>query len=270
MPHVEVLPNSSASLAPGWTYVVDTGYDPSKIAINPKNKKRAAANPNQRGEHELSSRQQTAIARRIAELNRDNDPKQSISVPGKTYFLPVLVLTGIVAIPKTQNARRIIQYQRQIKHWLDDEEAQLALVQQAPQPRSTTIASRLAAQPLRRPSIMATVPPTPSEATPAPVAATPKKPMASHMDLDDDPLLDIDSSMPPPINPAELDALLSAPPLSYAASHVAPPPPGGPPPRHFCDNCGYWGKIRCLKCGVRVCGMECKDAHEATRCLKWA
>lgn len=84
MPHVEVLPNSAAAVAPGWTYVVDTGYDPSKVAINPKNKKRAAANPNQRGENELSSRQQTAIARRIAELNSDNDPKQTIPIPGKT------------------------------------------------------------------------------------------------------------------------------------------------------------------------------------------
>lgn len=84
MPHVEVLPNSSASVAPGWTYVVDTGYDPSKVAINPKNKKRAAAQPGgQRGENELSARQQTAIARRIAELERDNDPKQNIAIPGK-------------------------------------------------------------------------------------------------------------------------------------------------------------------------------------------
>jgi zinc finger HIT domain-containing protein 1 len=84
MPHVEVLPNSAASVAPGWTYVVDTGYDPSKVAINPKNKKRAAAQPGgQRGENELSARQQTAIARRIAELERDNDPKQAITIPGK-------------------------------------------------------------------------------------------------------------------------------------------------------------------------------------------
>jgi zinc finger HIT domain-containing protein 1 len=84
MPHVEVLPNSAASVAPGWTYVVDTGYDPSKVAINPKNKKRAAAQTGgQRGENELSARQQTAIARRIAELERDNDPKQGIVIPGK-------------------------------------------------------------------------------------------------------------------------------------------------------------------------------------------
>ncbi|KAF2685649.1 hypothetical protein K458DRAFT_387609 [Lentithecium fluviatile CBS 122367] len=256
MPHVEVLPNSTSSVAPGWTYVVDTGYDPSKVAINPKNKKRVAAQPGgARGEHELSSRQQAAIARRIAELNRDNDPKQSIPVPGKT------------STPKTQNARRIIQYQRQIKHWLDDEEAQLAQLQQAPQPRSATTASRIAAQPLRRSSTMISVPPTPSEATPGPAAATP---ISQRSHFEDDPLLSIERSMPPPLNPAELSALLTAPPLSYAASHVAPPPADGPPSRHFCDNCGYWGKIKCLKCGARVCGLECKDAHEATRCLKWA
>lgn len=90
MPHVEVLPNSAAAIAPGWTYVVDTGYDPSKLAINPKDRKRAAARAGgRRGENELSARQQTAIARRIAELVRDNDPKQSIPIPGKTGELNV-------------------------------------------------------------------------------------------------------------------------------------------------------------------------------------
>lgn len=92
MPLVELLPNSAASAAPGWTYVVDTGYDPSKVAINPKDRKRAAARTGgARGENELSARQQTAIARRIAELERDNDPKQSIPVPGKTCVFRVLV-----------------------------------------------------------------------------------------------------------------------------------------------------------------------------------
>jgi zinc finger HIT domain-containing protein 1 len=255
MPHVEVLPNSAASVAPGWTYVVDTGYDPSKVAINPKNKKRAAAQPGgQRGENELSARQQTAIARRIAELERDNDPKQSIAIPGK------------VSVPKTQNARRIIQYQRQIKHWLDDEEAQLAQQQQAPVPRGATAAPRS----IRRQSTIISIPATPTEATPGP--SMPPSSTSPHFPIigDDDTLLSIDRSMPPPLNPAELDALLAAPPLSYAASHAAPPPAGGPPQRQFCDNCGYWGTIRCRKCGARVCGMECRDAHEATRCLKWA
>ncbi|CAI6338893.1 unnamed protein product [Periconia digitata] len=259
MPHVEVLPNSTASIAPGWTYVVDTGYDPSKVAINPKNKKRAAAQPRApRGDGELTSRQQLAIARRIAELNRDNDPKQAIEIPGKS------------AVPKTQNARRIIQYQRQIKHWLDDEEAQLAQLQQAPQPRAATTLSRLGAHPSRRTTnLITSIPPTPSEATTPAPPSTPAPPKAQS-ELDDEPLLSVDTSMPPPVNPAELQALLSSPPLPYAASYAAPPPSNGPPRRHFCDNCGYWGSIRCIKCGARVCGMECKEAHEATRCLKWA
>ncbi|KAH7394152.1 hypothetical protein DE146DRAFT_121088 [Phaeosphaeria sp. MPI-PUGE-AT-0046c] len=257
MPHVEVLPNSAASVAPGWTYVVDTGYDPSKVAINPKNKKRAAAQAGgQRGENELSARQQTAITRRIAELERDNDPKQNITIPGKP------------AVPKTQNARRVIQYQRQIKHWLDDEEAQLAQQQQAPVPRSAVAGSRSHAQ-SRRQSTFASIPPTPSEATPGP--SVPQTPVPANTDFDnDDALLSIDSSMPAPLNPDELEALLAAPPLSYASSHAAPSPAGGAPQRHFCDNCGYWGTMKCRKCGARVCGLECKDAHEATRCLKWA
>ncbi|KAF2869036.1 hypothetical protein BDV95DRAFT_609283 [Massariosphaeria phaeospora] len=247
MPHVELLPNSSSAAAPGWTYVVDTGYDPSKVAINPKDRKRAAPRGGPRGENELSARQQTAIARRIAQLERDNDPKQGIAIPGKP------------SVPKTQNARRIIQYQRQIKHWLDDEEAQMAQQQQAPSSRATA-ASRAVAQTPRRPSIMPSGPPTPAEATPA---------QADHAEPEEL-LLSITSSMPPPLDQTQLQALLSAPPLSYAASHVAPPPAGGPPQRQFCDNCGYWGKIKCLKCGARVCGLECKEAHEATRCLKWA
>lgn len=84
MPLVEVLPNSSSAVAPGWTYVVDTGYDPSKVAFNPKDRKRVAARPGgPRREGELSARQQAAIAQRIAELGRDNDAKQVIAIPWK-------------------------------------------------------------------------------------------------------------------------------------------------------------------------------------------
>ncbi|KAH6637757.1 hypothetical protein C7974DRAFT_450795 [Boeremia exigua] len=241
MPHVEVLPNSAATVTPGWTYVVDTGYDPSKVAINPKNKKRAAATTTQRGDTDLSARQQTAIARRIADLERDNDPKQHIPVPAKP------------SVPKTQNARRIIQYQRQIKHWLDDEDAQLAL--QPPPARRDAPGTRTAP---RAPGSL----PASADATPAPAP----------MDIDpsDDALLDVSSLVPAPLNPAALDALLSAPPLPYSQSFAAGPGAGEPPQRQFCDNCGYWGTIRCRRCGARVCGLECRDAHEATRCLKWA
>ncbi|KAF2278315.1 uncharacterized protein EI97DRAFT_456734 [Westerdykella ornata] len=253
MPLVEVIPNNATStVAPRWTYVVDTGYDPSKVAFNPKDRKRVPARPGgPRGDTELSARQQTAIARRIAELSRDNDPKQVIAIPWKG------------AAAKTQNTRRILQYQRQIKHWLDDEEA---LLQQAPPPRAPAATGRAAA--LRRRSTLASIPPTPAEATtaeatPAPTAYAPQP----NPELDS--ILSVEKSRPAPLNPAELEALLSAPPLLYGESH-ATLGAGGPPQRRFCDNCGYWGKIKCLKCGARICGLECKDAHEATRCLKWA
>lgn len=84
--------------------------------------------------------------------------------------------------------------------------------------------------------------------------------------LDDEPLLKVNV----PSAPSEevMEALLSAPPLSYNAARSAPPPPGKPQ-RQFCEICGYWGNIKCMKCGARVCGLECKGAHDDGRCLKF-
>ena len=84
--------------------------------------------------------------------------------------------------------------------------------------------------------------------------------------LDDEPLL----KSQVPLAPSEevMEALLSGPPLSYNAARSAPPPPGKPQ-RHFCEICGYWGTIKCMKCGARVCGLECKGAHDDGRCLRF-
>ena len=84
--------------------------------------------------------------------------------------------------------------------------------------------------------------------------------------LDDEPLLMVNVPLAP--SAKEIDALLSAPPLSYNAARSAPPPPHQPQ-RHFCEICGYWGTIKCMKCGARVCGLECKGAHDDGRCLKF-
>ena len=84
--------------------------------------------------------------------------------------------------------------------------------------------------------------------------------------LDDEPLLK--SQVPARPSEEVLEALLSGPPLSYNAARSAPPP-SGRPQRHFCEICGYWGTIKCMKCGARVCGLECKGAHDDGRCLKF-
>ena len=65
-----------------------------------------------------------------------------------------------------------------------------------------------------------------------------------------------------------MQALVTGPPLSYNAAR-ATPPAYGKPQRFFCEICGYWGSVKCLKCGARVCGLDCKGAHDEGRCLKF-
>lgn len=84
MYRVEEVPDSSAALTPGWTYayVPDTGFDPAKAAITPAlGRKRGVREPAGRGD--LSSRQQTAIIRHLAELDRENHRDVPIPVKSK-------------------------------------------------------------------------------------------------------------------------------------------------------------------------------------------
>jgi len=80
--------------------------------------------------------------------------------------------------------------------------------------------------------------------------------------LDNEPLLMV--NVPSAPSEKEMQALLSGPPLSYnaARSHS---PPAQKPQRQFCEVCGYWGTIKCIKCGARVCGLECKGVHDDGR-----
>ncbi|OTA69400.1 hypothetical protein K449DRAFT_418825 [Hypoxylon sp. EC38] len=78
--------------------------------------------------------------------------------------------------------------------------------------------------------------------------------------LDNDPLLV--SRVPPLPTDAELKELLRAPPLSYAEARGRwTEDDKRYPPRVFCEVCGYWGRVRCMKCGVRVCALECLETH---------
>jgi zinc finger HIT domain-containing protein 1 len=89
----------------------------------------------------------------------------------------------------------------------------------------------------------------------------PPRPSSRKEDEDSkNPLLQ--ASIPSLPTAMELETLLSKPPLSYNAARAAPPPPHAPPQRRFCELCGYWGRVKCLKCGSRVCGLECKEKHD--------
>ncbi|QKX58890.1 uncharacterized protein TRUGW13939_06018 [Talaromyces rugulosus] len=80
---------------------------------------------------------------------------------------------------------------------------------------------------------------------------------------DNDPLLK--SHLPRPPTDRVMAALLAEPPLTYNSAR-ARPSASGKPARYFCTICGYWGKIKCKNCGVRMCGLDCYKVHEDSRC----
>jgi zinc finger HIT domain-containing protein 1 len=96
---------------------------------------------------------------------------------------------------------------------------------------------------------------------PAYTGAAPPKPHAG----DADPLLV--SRIPPFPTDDELRALLTAAPLSYTEARAVLGDTGEEdeaaryPARRFCGVCGYWGRVRCTKCGARVCALDCLDVH---------
>lgn len=85
MPLIEVLPNSTnTAAAPGWAYVPDTGYDPSKAPIQPTGaRQRGARNTAVADGQEKSVKQQNAIVKRLAELDKDNYRDVQIAVPSR-------------------------------------------------------------------------------------------------------------------------------------------------------------------------------------------
>ncbi|KAK0745919.1 hypothetical protein B0T18DRAFT_480423 [Schizothecium vesticola] len=86
-----------------------------------------------------------------------------------------------------------------------------------------------------------------------------RPPPPSHP-CDDDPLLV--SHVPPFPTDDELRALMTAPPLSYLEARAARGSDEARyPARVFCEVCGYWGRVRCVKCGARVCALDCLDVH---------
>ncbi|KAH7039120.1 HIT finger domain-containing protein [Macrophomina phaseolina] len=298
MPHIEVIPiTSGAAPAPGWAYVPDTGYDPSKAAINPSGRKRTARQ-DVGGTHDLSARQQTALHKRISELDRDTQKEVALPAKAKEGGSTPRERAGRKMTPAV---RKILQSGRTFAHWLADEEAlnaqrhtggpcghssavQAAAASPAPSPsvgpsgaQSSRSKKTLASRAKRSSSnAVLSSPATPSvqavssainTAAPSPAAQPPVD-----VDLLDNPPAEEDILLRPvvPTLPPgqDIQVLLVHPPLPYGAARAAPPDAEGPPRRQFCEICGYWGRIKCLKCAARVCGLECKRAHDETSCLR--
>ncbi|KAK6503327.1 hypothetical protein TWF481_008350 [Arthrobotrys musiformis] len=70
----------------------------------------------------------------------------------------------------------------------------------------------------------------------------------------------------PLYKPDPYDAATS--PLGYVKSVAEPPANGATRYRRFCEICGYWGTIGCMRCGVRLCSGECEVTHREARCAR--
>ncbi|KAK4176315.1 hypothetical protein QBC36DRAFT_10332 [Triangularia setosa] len=320
---------TATKATPGWAYVPDTG-PALPVALQPKNRKRAARNQPGLSLSDLTVRQENKLRKDLEALNKDNHRDVSIPIPHKTG--------GSRPQNKhTPNVRKILQSQKTFANHLDDYQALLALAESnpaavvnnpllflnkpltpvsaatpaksaspaAPTPpaekaggskRSAAAAKRAAAkekeeerkrakmaaskpepvpppEPLQEEDVeMVDIPPPgdkeeeKEEERAAPSYYPPdgsilpayKKPPPAPHPGDNDPLLV--SVVPSFPTDEELRALMTAPPLSYMEARAS----FGEekyPTRVFCEMCGYWGRVKCMKCGVRVCGLDCLEGH---------
>ncbi|KAG8532726.1 uncharacterized protein KY384_002603 [Bacidia gigantensis] len=240
MPRIDVLPTASTSVAKaGYALVPDTrGQAP--LAAQPVSGRKRTARASGLGGGDTTARQQSAALKHLAELDKDGHKDVQIPVPKD-------VTARGANLKMTTNVRRILTSQKTFANHLADEEATIS------QHAQNTLSSAASAP--RRTSTTAK-----AEMSASAQASPPRDPLAN------EPLLK--SYVPEAPSAEEMEALVNAPPLSHGAA-CAVLPDHSKPQRHFCEICGYWGTIKCIRCGARVCGLECKGAHDDGRCLKF-
>lgn len=294
MPLIEVLPSGLPSRAaqPGWAYVPDTG---PIAAVQPGQRKRGR-DDNVVGS---SAKQQKAIEQRLRDLDRENYKDIQIPIPKSDRDRKGKKMTS--------NVRRILGYNRNFGHYLADEEALIVAGGSSAStvPATNTAAATVKDGKRRGDRDAASTAASnkasglpgnmghPPNKTPTPMkqedqdkdvdmtspSASPKRarsqsqPQTQQAPPNYDPKLDKDPllrtlNLPPRPSDRVMAQLLAEPPLFYSAALAKPLDPDKQVPvRHFCTMCGYWGKVKCRKCGERTCGlMECWKAHEAAGC----
>ncbi|OAA65004.1 Zinc finger, HIT-type [Cordyceps fumosorosea ARSEF 2679] len=260
------LAGAKTTSAPGWAYVPDTRLAAQQAASTTTTNRKRARNAPGGGLtlSDLTARQETKARKELETLDRDGGRDATIPLPGKS---------GRTQGKHTANVRKILQSQKTFANHLDDFLALQAL-NEANAAAAAAAASKRSGAAARNKDISA----TPGGDTPMPdvgegsaaddgrpstlLAAPHRPPPAAHPG-DTDPLLV--SRVPPLPTDAEMRRLLAAPPLSYgeARGNWAGGEGRGqrPAPRGFCEVCGYWGRVRCLKCGTRVCALDCLETH---------
>jgi zinc finger HIT domain-containing protein 1 len=282
-PHIEELPTTHSRHQPGfaWVAVKKDAADPSKAPLDVAGKKRARTTGLGQTEAQreaTSARQQRETERRIRDLNSDNTRDVSFAIPKREHHGG----GGATKAGKTSNTKKILSSGKEFKHYLDDEEAELARtgkIDGLERDPDAAAAAGVVAAPVQRASktpLARRIQREQSSASgsPAPAAAgEASKPQGLVLPFeagagageDDDDEFDGLPALP---TREEMQALLDAPALTYNASRSAPGP-ASVAPRSFCELCGYWGRYKCLKCGAKTCSVDCEAVHVADRCLKF-
>lgn len=235
MPTIEVLPSSSTSSGPNWTY---SNLPPALAHRNSLPTASSRVRATRTNNTENSAARQRQINSRILELERgDNYRDIHIPVPARkgaasgsrckpsppllstlAFFLFLFYSLGVQLTPlastrtkasSTQNVRRVLASQKTFANHLADAEA------------LHTVAAAAATVPAR--------------------------------DEDGEEAWSEEEPGPGPV-------------LGYGACAAAE---STRPKRTFCEICGYWGRYRCQKCAARYCGLECGGVHSETRCNKF-
>ncbi|KFH44483.1 hypothetical protein ACRE_047300 [Hapsidospora chrysogenum ATCC 11550] len=253
------LASAKTTLAPGWAYVPDTSV-PSSAALQqqPGGRKRARNAPSGPSIGDLTARQEARIRKEVEALQLDGNKDNTIPIPVKP---------GRKAQGKTGTVRKILQSQKTFANHLDD----FLAFQQAEASAAAASANSRRANTNKSATTPVTQDPEDTSMTDAdaataaantsPPALFPppyRSPPPSHPG-DSDPLLM--SRVPEPPTDREIRALLAHPPLTYLEARGTWEERGRPPARAFCEVCGYWGRVRCMKCGTRVCALDCLETH---------
>ncbi|KAM3065989.1 hypothetical protein ACMFMF_010611 [Clarireedia jacksonii] len=292
------LATSKNTLAPGWAYVPDVGTTIPSTALQPSARRAARGLPSANS-HETTAKQDAKILRELAALDRENHRDVNIPVPIRHRDNAGRVTHGKVtpAVRKILASQKTFA-----NHLSDYEAlaALPSSSQPAPavQPATPTVSTPTASTPnnlastgkrshKRKEPTAPAVPPekrshkkkdltAPSISTPLRQVAAPLPPIitAPVAELsqgsapppkahpgDTDPLLV--SRVPTMPTQEELERLLAQPPLSYHEARGGwTPEDRRKPMRVFCEVCGYWGRIKCTRCGGRVCALECLNTHK--------
>lgn len=258
------LAGGKTTSAPGWAYVPDTRLNVSATLAAGKKRARNLVG-GALSMNDLTARQETRIRKELEALDKDGGRDAAIPVPVKPTrrsFVPVRLIYGSLAnrneiltwstliaqIKHTANVRKILTSQKNFANHLDD-----FLALQALEANAAANTSKRAKKDDDDTETTGEKPKQTYDILSKPFRAT----LIAHAG-DADPLLM--SRVPPLPSDEEMKALLGVPALTYAEAKGSLEE-NRYPRRLFCEVCGYWGRVRCMKCGTRICALECLNVH---------